>query len=192
MAKTAAREAGLWNRLVNDKFEGKAPVLPADESVKAAKRLYRRAMGRPWDGPVKLTSGNRSTWVWRDVLVVNPDERHGAGGLREIIHSISHYAHSVKHPNDAPHSSRQVYLERDLVDYAIASGFLDGKLASKAKPKPPVEPKAKPDKVVVKYNAMVKRRDKWKAEAERANRLLKKAEAEVRTYERRHGERVKP
>lgn len=80
-----------------------------------------------------------------------------------------------RNPKNAPHSARQVYLERDLVDYALASGFLEGKLASKVKAVAPVEPKPKPNKVVVKYNAMVKRRDKWKAEAERANGLPRMA-----------------
>lgn len=37
---------------------------------------------------------------------------------------------------------------------------------------------------------MVNRRDKWKATLERAERLLAKAEREVRTYERRHAEKL--
>lgn len=186
MANTA-REPGLWDRLVNDKFNGEQPVLSPDESVRAAKRLYKRAMGKPWLGAVKTVSGRRYTWVRGKVMSVNPDmpQRH-ARGLRAIIHDISHYAHSRLNPNDAPHSARQAYIERDLVDYAIQAGFADGALKSKAKPK------VLADKVVARYNAMVNRRDKWAKEAERATRLLKKAEGEVRTYEKRHGERLKP
>jgi hypothetical protein len=173
---------------VNDKFAGSQPVLSGEASVKAAKLLYRRAMGKPFKGAVKLTSGNRRTWIRHGVLSVNPDERglDGSKGLREIIHSLAHYAHRRKHPNDAPHSARQAYIERDLVDYAIRSGWLEGKL--EPKPKPPAE---KPDKVRQRYAAMVKRRDKWAAELDRAKRLHAKAAKECREYERRHGDRVK-
>jgi hypothetical protein len=139
------RDKSLWDRLVNEKFEGKAPVLSPDASIKAAKRLYRKALGKPWTGGVKLTSGNRQTWVRRGVLVVNPDERrwNGQGGLREIIHSISHYAHSRLHPADAPHSRRQAQLEGRLVTYAIKSGWLEPGAWSpspRTRPKPSLRP----------------------------------------------------
>ena len=139
-----ARDKTLWDTLVNDKFGGKSPVLSPEASITAAKRLYRKALGRPWKGPVKLTSGNRSTWVRRGVLVVNPNERHNSGGLREIIHSISHYAHNRLHPDDAPHSRRQAKLEGKLVTYAIKSGWLEpGALEPKGKRKVAVKAKLK-------------------------------------------------
>lgn len=185
------RNRSAWDLLVNERFGGERPVLSPEESILAARRLYRHAMGKAFDGEIKLTSGNRNTWVRRGVMSVNPNHR-GRGGLREIIHGISHYAHSRLHPKDAPHSSRQVHLEGELVEYALSHGFLDGSL--KRLKREPVAPEAKPDKVQLKYARMVKRRDRWMAEAERAKRLLAKAAKEVREYERRHKERleVKP
>lgn len=129
MRKGTVRDAGLWDRLVNERWDGQQPVLSPEDSVKAAKRLYRQAMGRPWNGPVKMTSGRRYTWVRRGALVVNPDmPQRDCRGLRAMIHDLSHYAHSRLHPNDAPHSRRQAQLEGRLVTYAIKSGFAEGRV----------------------------------------------------------------
>src|SRR5436190_12558162 len=92
------RKPETWDKLVNERWGGEQPVLSPDESIAAAKRLYRKAMGRPWTGGVRITSGNRITWIRRGVLVVNPDKRErDARGLRAIIHDLSHFAHSRLH-----------------------------------------------------------------------------------------------
>lgn len=198
--KGTHRNRQTWETLVNERWNGEQPILSPEASIKAAKRLYRAALGKPFTGTVELTSGRRYTWVRRGVLYVNPDMRQlHARGLRAIIHDLSHYAHSRLHPADAPHSKRQAALEGRLVTYALRAGLADLD-KPKAKPEPvepapaaPAEPvavKAKPDRVAVRYSRMVKRRDKWAAELERAKRLYAKAEAEVRTYERRHGARL--
>jgi hypothetical protein len=123
------------------------------------------------------------------VFFVNPDERRPSGrGLREIIHSISHYAHRHLHPHDKPHSIRQARLEAKLAKFAVDRNcWQDGKLK---KPEVVEAPKVKPDIIVQRYQRMVNRRDKWKGEFDRAKRLLAKAEREVRAYERRHKDRL--
>lgn len=193
------RNPDLWNRMVNDKFNGQQPVLSGEESIAAAKKLYRHAMGKPWPGKWELTSGRRMTWPrWRDagskmehVFYVNPDERRSRNcGLREIIHSISHYCHRRLHPKDKPHSIRQARLEAKLAKFALDRGcWMDGSLKRQPKPEPEVE-KAKPDVVAQRHARMVARRLKWQQELERAQRLLAKAERDVRTYERRHRARL--
>lgn len=195
MRAGTVRDPGLWDRLVNERWGGKSPVLSAEDSVTATKRLYRQAMGRPWTGPVKLASGNRRTWVVDGVLVVNPDEasRGSRGGVREIIHAMAHYAHARLNPREAPHSRRQVLLEGRLVTYALNAGWAEGevrKLGPAPQPKPEPAPKPVVDKVAQKHARMVTRRDKYRAEAARLERLLAKAEREVRDYERRHRGRV--
>jgi hypothetical protein len=194
MRSGTVRDPGLWDRLVNERWGGVSPVLSPEDSVKAAKRLYRHAMGREWKGPVKLTSGNRYTWVRHGYLVVNPDMvQRECRGLRAMIHDLSHYAHSRLHPSEAPHSRRQAQLEGKLVTYALKSGFADGRvraLGPAPKPKPEPAPKPVVDKVVQKHARMVARRDKYRTEAARLERLLAKAEREVRDYERRHRGRV--
>ncbi len=187
MVKTShARDPGLWDRLVNDRFGSAQPILSPQESILAARKLYRHAMGKAFPGEVTLTSGNRYTWVRRRVLVVNPDKRErDARGLRAMIHDISHYCHSRLHPNDSAHSPRQARLEGKLVTFALAKGFTEGALK-----RDPPAPKAKPDIVQQRYARMVNRRDKYAREMERAKRLLAKAEREVREYGRRHKDRI--
>ena len=188
------RDHTLWNRVVNDRFDGD-PVLSGEESIAAAKKLYRHAMGKSWKGEWALTSGRRQTWPrWRKkgkrhvhVFFVNPDERRSSGrGLREIIHSISHYCHQQLHPYDKPHSIRQARLEAKLAKFAVERGcWMDGSL--KKPEKPVVE---KPDIIQQRYQRMVRRRDKYAKELERMKRLSVKAEREVKAYERRHGQRL--
>jgi hypothetical protein len=191
------RDRSQWDRLVNERWDGVQPVLSPEDSIKATLRLFRQAMGRPWTGKVRLATGNRRTWVRSGVLVVNPDEssRGSQGGLREIIHSIAHYAHYRLHPSEAPHSRRQLLLESRLVTYAIKSGFAEGRvrrLGPAPQPKAAPEPKPPVDKVVQKHARMVKRRDTYRAQVERLTRLLAKAEREVKDYQRRHKGRVVP
>tara|TARA_R110000744_G_scaffold83793_1_gene164112 strand:- start:371 stop:805 length:435 start_codon:yes stop_codon:yes gene_type:complete len=127
-------EKGLWDRLVNNKFDGKQPILSEVDSLYAARKLYRKAMGKAWRGEFKLTSGNRYTWIRRGVFYVNPDKREGpfansVRGLRAIIHDVSHICHYRLRPKDAAHSKHQAYLERDLTDYAISQNlFLQRKV----------------------------------------------------------------
>lgn len=196
MRAGTVRDPGLWDRLVNERWGGVQPVLSPEDSIIAAKRLFRFAMGREFRGEVKLTSGRRYTWVRRGVMAVNPDMRQAhARGLRAIIHDLSHYAHSILHPDDAPHSRRQAQLEGRMVTYAINAGWGDGqvrRLGPAPQPKPAPEPKPPVDKVVVKHARMVARRDKYRKELARIERLLAKAEREVRDYQRRHKGRVEP
>lgn len=187
------RDHELWDAAINDKWGGQCPVLTPEESLAAARKLYRHAMGRAWPHKWALTSGNRYTWAQGRTFYVNPErKRYGRlpvqhCGLRDIIHLISHYCHRRLHPQDKPHSIRQMRLEAKLTKFAIERRWHEGAL--KREPRPEPEP-AKPDIVVQRYKRMVSRREKWAREAERAARLLEKAQREVRTYERRHRERL--
>lgn len=189
-----ARDPGLWDRLVNERFGSAQPVLSGQESIAAAKKLWRHATGKSFPGDVVLTSGNRYTWRRtatirgrrRQVLFVNPDKQQSrVRGLRALIHDISHLAHRQMHPRDSAHSARQARLEARLVTFALERGFVDGAL--KREP-PPAKPK--PSLIQQRHARMVARRDKWASEAERATRLLAKAERELRAYERRNAEKI--
>jgi hypothetical protein len=183
-----SHETGLWDRLVNSKWPHSMPIPNEKEAIAGAKRLYKKAMGRPWRGAVKVTSGNRHTWVRRGTLVVNPNEVrwNGSGGWAEIVHSISHYAHWRLNPKDAPHSSKQSYIERDLTDYVIAQGWLEGKL------KRPKHDASKKDIVSERYQRILARETIWEKKFKRAKNALAKARRERRAYEARHGERIVP
>ncbi len=167
----------VW-KAVDDAWPDDMPVPTGPEAIKGAKRLYKRAMGRPWKGPVKLTSGRNHTWIRRGVLVVNPNETND-WGWKGIVHSISHYAHMRLNPNLRPHDAKQAYLERDLAEYAVKSGFLGGKLKSRAKPK------VKESVVVTRAMKAEKMLALHQKKLKREQKLVAKWQAKCRYYEKK-------
>ena len=173
----------LYQRM-NERWPKNAPAPSPAEAITGAKRLWRHAMGRSFKGQVKLTSGNRSTWIRDGILYVNPNEAPWCNGWREIVHGIAHLAHRRLNRRDASHSAKQAYIERDLVAYVLDHGFLDGKL------KPKTEPKSKPDVVVTRYNRILAREKAWQSKLTRAQNAVDKVRRERREYERRHIGRI--
>lgn len=148
------------------------------EALAGAKRLYRIAMGKPWTGPIKLTSGRRHTWIRRGVFYVNPDEQRwsGSGGWHEIVHSISHLA--ARRLYGEAHGSRHAWIERQLIQAVVSRGWLQGKLTREPKPKPPTDPRQEKIKRIL---ASLKR---WQSKAKRADTAIRKLERQRRYYER--------
>ena len=174
----------LYDRLVNSRWPEPCPAPTPEEAMRGAKRLYRVAMGRPWTGKVKMTSGQRYTWIRGGVFYINPDETSPRGGWQEIVHSISHYCHRRLHPNAKPHDAKQVYLERDLTKYVIEHGWLNGKLKPKTVDKPPR------DIVKKRYERILAREQSWARKFSRAQRALAMAALERKIYEKKYGSRV--
>lgn len=165
-----------WNRLVNNKWPADVPKPSPQEAITGAKRLYRRGMGRPFRGKVRITSGNRYTWVRRGVMYVNPE--HGWNGFRGIIHLLAHYCHSRKN-GGRPHSYKELEMEKDLTNYAIAHGFHLGKLKSKPRPAKP-----KPPQRVVKLQSAAAKLKRWESKRKRAETAIRHYRKKVRYYEK--------
>lgn len=123
---------------VNSQWPEVVPELDGSEAVAAAKRLYRFAMKRPWRGKWKIVSGNRYSWTHQGVFCINPKYtgRGAVNGWHDLVHFMSHYCFQRLHPGKRPHDSRHLYLERDMVEYVIKSGWLEGKLKRPTKAKP--------------------------------------------------------
>lgn len=170
-------ERNEWNRLINNKWPANMPKPTAQEAVAGAKRLYKRGLGRPWTGKVKVTSGRRDTWIRRGTLYVNPEQ-----GWPEIVHLLSHWCHYRKHPGDRPHSYRALEMEKDLTNYVLANGFHEGRLRRETKPK------VKPDPKVVRYKRAQAALKRWQTKAKRAETAIRKYRATVRRYEKVLGE----
>ena len=112
-----------YEKLVNRKwenvpYENKHPQ-SGEEAIKGFKILYLKATGRKFVGKIKITSGNRHNWCSSGEWSINPSR-----GWEDIIHSISHWVMGN-------HSQEQLYLERDLTDYALKREFHKGRLAPK-------------------------------------------------------------
>jgi hypothetical protein len=172
-------ESHEWDRLVNSVWPSDMPIPSAKEAITGAKRLYRRAMGRPFKGKVVVTSGNRYTWVRRGVMYVNPNSRWGRKGWPEIVHLLAHYCHSRKHPNARPHDHRELDMEADLTRYAIASGFHLGKLK-----RPEMAKKPKPDLKTSRRQAAEAALKRWQTKQKRTETAIKKYRRKIRYYEK--------
>lgn len=176
------RDHSLWDQRVNDLWGGHKPVLSPEETLAAARKLWRHATGKAWPGKWAVTSGRRHTWPRRGTFHVNPN-RYG-GGLRQVIHLIAHYAHRRLHPGDKPHSIRQLRLEAKLTKFAVARWGKDAPAPKvKAKPLPPKPSQREKAKRLVQLEARLKRR---RAEMERAQRLLALAAKAYRDHRTTH------
>lgn len=141
-----------------------------EEAVRGALRLYKKAMGHKWRGKVRATSGRRITWIRRNTLSVNPNER--GRGWHEIVHSISHWAAIQKHGER--HGFRHAWIEKELIAYAVRSGFLHGRMRPKLSKVPaPVDPLAR----------LRDRLKRWEAKARRADRAAAKLRRQIKRIE---------
>lgn len=177
-------------REINNAWPDPTPEPSAQEAISGVKRLvllmarHAKEEGvahsyRPRGKKYKATSGSRYTKMSSGTWYVNPNGRH-FGGWLDIVHCVSHWAQRRFWPRERPHGPRHVYLEKLCAEYAIAN-FLDGQLASRAKPKAkrsPVEARA------ARVAAALKR---WTAKKRRAETALRKLKKQERYYAKRFG-----
>src|ERR1051325_1388053 len=116
---------------VNAEWPTELPALTAQEAISAAKRLFRFGTKTTWHRSIKVTSGNRYTWVRSGVLYVNPDR-----GWRALVHDMSHLVHHRLHPHLSGHDFRHAHLERSMVALVVSKGWLEGRQRGEPKPKP--------------------------------------------------------
>ena len=170
---------GQWPDGTND---GRDIIPTPEEAMSGAKRLYRVALGKPFRGTMKLTSGRRHTWIRRHVFYVNPNEKRWTGsscngGWHEIVHSISHLA--ARRLYGEGHGPRHAWVEKQLIAHVVQSGWLDGKLKRKPREaKPPVDPK------VAKLTGIAASIKRWQTKQKRAATALRKLERQRKYYER--------
>jgi len=81
--------------------DGELPRLSRKEAISAAKRLWRRAMGKAWPGTWQPGYGNVRTRPRGKVFIVNPGQ-----GWRDIVHELSHSAYARL----VGHRQRMLYL----------------------------------------------------------------------------------
>lgn len=170
---------------VNGQWPEQLPVPTPKEAIAGTRRLVRRAFalakaeGVPCDygryirgRKFRITTGNRYTHPYSGEWRVNPNGRH-FGGWRDIVHGVSHWAHRRFWPKEDPHASRHHWMERELVDFAVAN-FLAGQLA---RPEPPA-----PDRKAARASSVAARLKTWEAKRRRADNALRKLRKQARYY----------
>lgn len=189
--------ADYYKNHVNNRWPQEASMrdMTAEEAVRAAKRLYRYILKRPWKGPVKVVKatvrGRYHTWIHRGVLRVVP-----LNGWRDLVHDLSHYCYGRLHPGAKPHDRPHGAMEARMIDYVVQHGWLAGKL----RPKPKLV--ALPVGAVLvdaKANARAYKRaraeaavERWQSKLKRAERALRKARRRLAYYSRSGAPRGKP
>lgn len=168
---------------VNGAWPETVPPLTGPEAVTAAKRLYRLVMKKPFRGKIKVSSGNRHTWIRSGVMTVNP-EGHHFGGWKDLVHGLSHYCHRRLHPGHKPHGGQgtHAFIERMMIEHVVNSGWLDGKLKRPDKPKPDLK-ETRHQKVLSKIEAWDERRVKAERAVKRAEKMLKRLQRSRARYE---------
>ena len=153
------------------------PQFDAREATIAVKRLWKHATGKPLAirGLVKLTSGNRRNRFRRGIF--NPQR-----GWHGLVHSVSHAAHRRLHPDDPDHIGRHAYLERRLIEYAVARKWHEG---ARKRPEKPMPTKA--DQRTRRQAALRARLAKWEAKQRRAETAIRKLKGRIRRHERGGG-----
>lgn len=175
------RVNGAWPANTRD---GRDLKPTAQEAVAACRRLYRFAMKRPFKGIIRTVTGRkRGGWKVethpRDrfktivVIEVNPD-RWG-GGWHEVVHMMSHRCAYRLHPGSKAHGPQHHWLELQMVEHVVKSGWLDGKL--RRPDKPPV------DRAAVRKARLERRIRAWQAKARRAETALRKLRRQAKRHE---------
>jgi hypothetical protein len=159
-----------WYERVNATWPKDVPALSAAEAIRAGRKLYRFGMRRTFKGPVRVTSGNRYTWIRRGEMLVNP--QHGWHGL---VHLLSHYCHRRLKPEEMPHGRVHAQLEIRMIKEVLRRNWLDGKLRSQPKPpKPALDPLVR----------LLARRKAWATRSKRAANALRKIDKKIKRLQR--------
>ncbi len=171
---------------VNGAWPAVVPPVTDREAITAAKRLWRFGVKEAFDGAVRVkklrgrsvelvVTGDKHLRIKR-VMYVDP--RHG---WRGIVHSMSHRVHSRLHRHSATfksHDTRHHFIEKEMVEHVVRSGWLDAKLRRPEKPKVKVDPRrARLERIEAKAK-------RWEAKQKRARNALAKLARQRAYYER--------
>lgn len=164
MSRVSRRE---WYERVNAEWPAQVPQLTAEEAIRAGRKLYRFALRRTFKGKVRVTSGNRRTWIRRGEMIVNPSH-----GWPALVHLLSHYA------ENGPHGGAHARMELRMIRQVKRRGWLDGKLKLPEKPLVVRDPRRE------RYARILARLSSWEAKLKRAQHAITKLNRSKRYYER--------
>lgn len=175
---------------VNGQWPKTIPPLTEQEAFVAARRLWRFGTKNRWAhkiGPGKHRQRGRAVRVLQEehprdkrrmIIVMRVDVRAGWHGL---VHDLSHRVHARLHghsKNYDSHDARHAFIEREMINHVVGSGWLDGKLRRAPKIQPPV------DKTKLARERTVASIKRWTSKKKRAETALRKLTRRLRRLER--------
>jgi hypothetical protein len=111
---------------VNKIWPKEIPPCTRIEAQRGAQRLVTAFIGASYGAPRV-----RRCWI-----ALSPPYGTLSRGWRRLVHDVSHRAWSAQHRGQRPHSGFHAALEREMAEYVVSHGWLDGKL----KPTPTAKP----------------------------------------------------
>ena len=185
--KVARKTYGQVNRM----FPKQLPILEKDEAERAYKKLIakfgtKKVWSEYYSGQwitkkmkVRQTR-KRGTKTWKTRvrkcwLSLNGNTNTLSKGWRRLVHDVSHYVHDFRFPNSSNHDLAQAVIEKEMVNYVINQGWLEGKLKTKLKPKP-----TKDEKQNAKIISLEKLIKSWETKEQRAKTYIKKYKTKLR------------
>jgi len=105
------------------------PILTADEAKRAARKLWRFAMGETWKGTVVVTSGRRHTWERNGTLYVNPTH-----GWCVFVNDLAWLFFTRANPGMLRNTKDIAKLEEKLIREVVKRGWLYDQLKTEEEP----------------------------------------------------------
>ena len=140
--QTIEKESHKTYGQVNRMWPDEIPPITKEEAFKAYKLLTRKF------GSKKVWSEYYNKWETKKLYIGRRRPRRCwiclSGncnlldrGWRRLVHDISHRVYDFRFPQSSrDHNIAQAKIEQEMAQFVIDSGWLDGKLKSKPKPKP--------------------------------------------------------
>lgn len=150
---------------VDDTLPATLPAITRDEATKAA-HLICKKFGKKSLGPVTMTF-NVTPYATRRCWL-SPQPTRGSNhdkGWGRLIHDMSHWIFHKRHPHFRSHDGGHSTLEREIAEYVVAAGWLDGKLKPAVKTKPTID---------IKLQRIEANITRWESKHRRAMNALKK------------------
>ena len=173
--QTIEKESHKTYGQVNRMWPDEIPPITKEEAFKAYKLLTRKF------GSKKVWSEYYNKWETKKLYIGRRRPRRCwiclSGtcnlldrGWRRLVHDISHRVYDFRFPQSSrDHNIAQAKIEQEMAQFVIDSGWLDGKLKSKPKPKP-----TKDEKQTAKTKNLIKLIRSWERKETTAKTYIRK------------------
>ncbi|BAQ89164.1 hypothetical protein [uncultured Mediterranean phage uvMED] len=161
--------------LANSILPKELPFITYKEADKAA-RLLAKKFGKLKDAaPTRYRNYPTNIRIRKCWICLSGDSSTLHRGWRRLIHDMAHRLFRYRSPNMPDHCKLQADFEAEMVSYVNQSGWLNGLLKPKAKPKLSNDEKRNIKIIRLKENIL-----RWETKIKRGNTYLKKYKTKLK------------
>jgi hypothetical protein len=163
--------ASLWASMIR-------PPLTRHEAARAARRIYRRFGARTLGGPAMSTAARFDGRV-RRCWITTRQNAPSSKGWERLVHDVSHRLFALRHPHFRAHDGGHATLEREIAQFVVVQGWLNGTLC-----KPAAPPTTKAQRHAQDLARVQARIERWNSKMRRAHNALNKLKRRQRALQR--------